>query len=233
MKRSILFFLVLTLIWGSSKASISGENQTKKDRVKIAEQLIKDLRNGALLVRLPARKKTIDAMLETGRIEQAERYKKELKTKNQDLILAFRNNFTFCKVYFFSSEQSAAVLEQKWTSVVFLNDSLKKDTTIQFNMGPYLTGEIANIEMDTTSNFEHNYTTPSSTGPEVKSAQSGGTNFGFQAFIIKTENFVQLRDPFPFYVRTYDSLPSRRSAEKVVRKLDKQLTNYYNKVNKD
>ncbi len=63
---------------------------------------------------------------------------------------------------------------------------------------------------------------------ERKESYTGGTNFGFGALLIRDKNFVQLTCPFPYYVRTFDSLGFlERKKEKTVRKMNDQLHRFY------
>jgi hypothetical protein len=51
---------------------------------------------------------------------------------------------------------------------------------------------------------------------------------GFGALVIKSDQFIQLKKPFPYYVRTFDSLPIKRSPKTVVKKMNKKLHRFYN-----
>lgn len=56
---------------------------------------------------------------------------------------------------------------------------------------------------------------------------------GFGALLIKNDQFIQLKDPFPFYVRTLSTLPYKRQPATVVVKIYKKLNNYYKKITGD
>ena len=67
----------------------------------VAKQQINDLHNGALLVRLKTGQNTID----TDKIRQTDLQKKKQKINEENLriINAFKSEFNFCPVYFFTA----------------------------------------------------------------------------------------------------------------------------------
>ncbi|MGB0404177.1 MAG: hypothetical protein ACPGEG_08780 [Salibacteraceae bacterium] len=231
MKYKLFAFVLCFSSWFLLTAQKT--NQTKKERIEIAETLIKNLHDGYLLVRLSNRQKTIDVLIKSGQESRAKQYSEKLARENQALVTAFKNYYSFCPVYFFYSNQSKYVLNKEFGKVDFLDDSLKTDPSIKPEKSQYLIAEITNIEQDTTSRYEDTYIVPGESGPETRSTYSGGTDFGFQAMIVKTENFVQIRKPFPFYVRTFDSLPIKRKPSTIVKKLNSQLNAYYWEVNQN
>lgn len=148
------------------------------------------------------------------------------------IISAFKANFNFCPTYFFFSGSSTNIRERQFDKVVFLNDSLLPDTTLKFNNTSFLTAEFGTIEQDTAKYFSH-YSYEPNARLSVKRVENyyGGPNMGFAALIINSDKFVQLRRPFPYYVRTFESLPIERSVNKAVRKMNKKLYKYYKQKN--
>jgi hypothetical protein len=55
---------------------------------------------------------------------------------------------------------------------------------------------------------------------------------GFDALIISSDKFIQLRRPFPYYVRTRDAMPKSKVIFKTVAKMNKKLHRFYLKKNK-
>lgn len=223
-----LILLAIILCFSCSfRVQAQKKNQTKKERTEIAQSLIKRLHEGVLLVRLSNRQKTIDALIKSGQESRAKEYSEKLKRDNQALVTAFKNYYSFSLVYFFYSDQSKYVWNMDFDKVDFLDDSLKKDPSIKLSEKQYLIAEITNIEPDTTTRYEDTYIVPGESGPETRTKYSGGADLGFEALVVKTENFVQIRDPFPYYVRTFDSLPIKRKPKTIVKKLNSQLNTYY------
>ena len=62
-----------------------------------------------------------------------------------------------------------------------------------------------------------------------KGKETYSTSLGFEALIIKDKNFIQLKKPFPYYVRTFSSLfrPIKRTKSETVRKMNNDLISYY------
>ena len=104
-------------------------------------------------------------------------------------------------------------------SITFLDDSLTPDPNIKMMQEFFLIAEFTNIEPDTTSRFEDNYTTTSSSGPEVRSSYSGGMEVGFPALVIKNNQFIQLRKPFPYYSKSLDFLKYEKKFNRAAKKL--------------
>ena len=141
-------------------------------------------------------------------------------------------NFNFCPTYFFYSDYSKNVMEGQLDKVIFLSDSLQADSTIKINKPNYLTAEFGIIERDTLQYFSHHDYEPGGNWHlhKVKKYQ-GGTNMGFEALLIKNNKLFQLTHPFPFYVRTFNSLPIKRSLKRTVKKMNKKLFKFYKKTN--
>ncbi len=169
---------------------------------------IQKLQEGALLVRLKTRQKTIDAFKERGYLKMANQVKEKQKIKNERLVNAFRKNFNFCKVYFFYSDDSENV-SQKMYEGIFLNENLEKDAKVVLKEDFVLTAEVGNVVSD--SNIT------SASGREY----AANTGMSESLLVIKDSNFEQLRRPFPYYVKAGD-----RFIDKKVAKLNKRLFNF-------
>ncbi len=230
MKR-ILFLLLFALC---SLANQAQQNQklesAHKQNKLLMEEQIKKLKNGVLLVRLSTKINSIEALKKNGNIERAEKIKLEQKKYNLEIIKAFRNNFTFCPVYFFYSNYSDNIKKGKLKEVVFLNDSLKEDSLIKLNDKKFLTAEIGNIEQDTAQYLDGYYNNQGENGVERRSSLYGGSALGFSAVKIMSDQLIQLKDPFPYYVKTSEALPVDRRLTKAITKMNNKLQNYFEKV---
>jgi len=186
------------------------------------QQKIILLKNGALLVRLQTKENSISALREAGNEKVASQVAEKQIAFNKNIISAFRKNFTFCDVYFFESRYSEMVLNGRYDQVVFVNDSLQADPNIKCTK-EFLTAEFSVLEADTAAYFESDYF---GYGGANKSYH-GGPDLGFDVLKIMNNKFVQLRDPFPYYVRTYDPMPVMEKLERVVVKMNKKLNSFY------
>ena len=92
--------------------------------------------------------------------------------------------------------------------VVFLNDSLKPDSSIKFVNKTFLVAEFGRLEQDTAKHFSH-YTYEHDENFSVKQVSHyyGGPNSGLDGLIISSDQLIQLRHPFPYFVRTLDPMP--------------------------
>lgn len=198
-----------------------------------AGQYITTLHEGALLVRLKTRVTTIETMRQHGLAKRADKIERIQTEENRKIIIAFREYFDFCPVYFFYSDYSQHVTNGAWSEVAFVNDSGHIDSSIIFDGRPFLMAEFANIQADTMKYFAGHYMAADGKRLERREAFRSGPGFEFHALVVKNKNFVQIAAPFPYYVRTICLLPLlRRRPKAVVRVMDHKLQNYYEKVRK-
>lgn len=159
----------------------------------IASQQIKDLKGGAIVVRLKTNDRSIDAYRKSGRNELANKLTEANAKQNQKLVDAFRGFFDYCKVYFIYAKNTNALLLGNQN--IFLNDTLALDTTIKMKEKYFLIAEYGLITTNELTDEYHyrsmNHTEPSST--------SASTNVIF----ISDTSLKQLKEPFPFYQQTY------------------------------
>jgi len=185
-------------------SDLIGKSEPIRDRVSAISNIQK-LQEGALLVRLKTRQRTIDAFKNSGYLKMANQVEMKQKTRNQRLMNAFRKNFSFCEVYFFYSEDSEKMMEGMYEGI-FLDENLEKNARIVLKEDFILTAEVGNIIKDRVS--------VDASGNEY-AANSGMSE---SLLVIKDSNFEQLRRPFPYYVRAGD-----RFIDKKVAKLNKRL----------
>lgn len=167
--------------------------QTTSTNRTIATQQIRDLKNGALVVRLKTNDKSIEAYRKSGRNELADKLVEENRIQNQKLADAFRGFFDYCKVYFIYAKSTNALL--KGEPYIFLNDTLAVDTTIKLTEKDFFIAEYGTITANTLTDEYHYkgvyHTEPSSTATSTS------------AIFISDTSLSQLREPFPFYQQTY------------------------------
>ena len=192
---------ILVLLIFLCSLNTSLQAQKKSERKKVAYEQLDQLKNGALLVRLQTRELAITALRKVGRDSEANELVKSQMKINRDILKAFRLNFKFAPVYFFYSNFSAPVIGGETDKVVFLNDSLQPDTSIKFTMKSFLTGEFAPVE-----------------------------KAGFGAALLLDNKLQQLKKPFPFYARTFETFALfRRTRAETVQKLNSKIEKFYTK----
>jgi hypothetical protein len=229
--RVILFIALLLLLTDAGLAQEPGVRPgSRKHDLMNARTQITALKNGALLVRLPTRKHSIEALRRGGDNELADRIEAEQKIRNQQLIGTFAQYFDFCPVYFFFSDRSEAILSRQFSKLQFVNEGLDVDSTIMLTSDHFLTAEITTIAQDTTQYYSHpgNEHHDHFTYDHVK-RYYGSPAMGFEALVIKSDQFIQLKRPFPYYVRTFSSLPFKRGIRKTVSRMNRKLHSYYDR----
>lgn len=219
-----IFCVLLLLI----PFATSAQKGVRMEKGRNAKEQIANLKTGALLVRLQTRENTIQRMIDFGERRKAEAVRAEQRNKNLEIVRAFTSDFDFCPVYFFYSNDSKWIVTQQFDSIAFLDTNLTPSSAIKMEHANFLTAEYGRIMTDTVAPTVMEYQmVPSEKGPKKIPIYYGSPNMGFNALIVKSDIFVQLRRPFPYYVRTLESLPFRRRTQKTVRLLNKQLNEFY------
>ena len=177
----------------------------------------KSLKNdGALLVRLSTKESQIAALRQKGKDKVADELAARQATINRNIINGFKENYTIGPVYFFFTEQTQAIRNKDFASVTFLDANLKPDTSIKFSGEKFLTAEFASIDQ--------NEIKPTSKYDKAHGTQyHNGSVTTFEALILKDDQVVQLTDPYLVYVKTYESMFLRRTADNVIRKFNDKL----------
>lgn len=164
-----------------------------------AHNEINDLHEGTLLVRLKTAENTIAAYEKTGLHSKADDTRLAQLEDNRQTIKAFRKHYKFSKVAFFYSTDSKKIKNQQFEGV-FLNDSLQKDPSITINNAKTcIIGEFDVVEADTLKHIGIPYYDQGDNKLEDTFFGTPG-DFSFTALVIRDNNFIQLRDPFPYYV---------------------------------
>jgi len=229
---SIIVLLSSTIVLSQNKTATVKNGITRKQAIEQSKKQINQLSNSVLLVRLKTRKNSISALRKGGQHKKADKIEKKQFQYNMKIVNGFKTKFDFCPTYFFYSDCSQAVLDKEFDKVQFLNDSLQYDTTITFNKTTFLTAEFGIIEQDTMQYFDNFYYVPGTEdGLAKRSKYNGATNMTFGALIIKSDLFVQLRKPFPYYSRTLYSLPIRCKPKLVVEEMNIRLHRFQKRIN--
>ncbi len=222
-----LCFFCLHLLFYSTLEAQNGEIRA----IALATTQIKQLKGGVLLIRLHSKKNLTDTLRKKGMPEQAEEIEKKQSYYNLEIIHAFRESFNFCPVYFFYSEYSEAVKKKQFDKVIFLNEKLRQDTSIKFNAQQFFCAEFGTISNDTSRSSVTHYETDSGKQPEAHTKQyegADGPTTGITGIIIESDQFIQLRKPFPFYKRTYTSVFGKRIIKNAVAGMNENLLAFYN-----
>jgi len=219
----IAMVLLGLLAWGK----LDAQDGSPSDNA-IARKHIKGLREGALLVRLQTRSQSIAMLKERGLGDKAVQLERRQRKENREYVEAFVSEFDFAPVYFFRSEDSGLIKEGRLDEIVFLNRDLTPDNTIKVESRTIYTAEFGKIKSGDEKIRNDYRLEKDSLGVKQKATYYGSSNMGFEALIIMDDQFVQLRRPFPYYVRTFGKGGIiTRSPAKTVRKMNTKLHQFY------
>ncbi|MBT4727644.1 MAG: outer membrane beta-barrel protein [Bacteroidetes bacterium] len=178
------------------------EKRVNKEE-QLADKQIVELHEGALLVRLKTYQQIIQSLKKDGRHSEAESMEYKRDEENREIMASFKKYYTFSPVYFFYSYDSekvrAGLLEN-----IFLNESFQVDSSISCESKNIYLAEIASLQAD----------------------DVGKTSTGIESLLILDNQFVQLKRPFPFYVKRDEFFLGSRTIPEMVGIMNFNLHEY-------
>lgn len=213
---TLMFLSMMDVFAQNQKPNSSVYNQKNYEKA-LAVWQIENLHDGVIFVRLATKMRTIKALRSAGHDERADQVEKELELLNASIIQGFSTSFDFCNVYFFESPYSDYVRENNFDKVKFVDSLIVSDSKREsFENIHVFVAEFASLEPDTVN---------SKSG---ESKQSPNSNLGISALVIKSDQFIQLMDPFPYYVREYKGMPGMdREPPRAIARLNEKLHAFY------
>ncbi|MGB6035700.1 MAG: hypothetical protein WBG42_05500, partial [Cryomorphaceae bacterium] len=88
---------------------VTPKEQRPPSRRMVANDQIRNLHKGALLVRLPTAQPLIGALNERGETERTREVTRALEINHREIVSAFKTYYSFSEVYFFYSDHSEEV----------------------------------------------------------------------------------------------------------------------------
>lgn len=183
-----------------------------------AKEQIKALKEGVLLVRLQTRNKSIELHRKNGNPGLANQIEDDQYQENKAIMAAFGQHFNFAPVYFFYADDTDKIKSGQ-TSGLFLNAQMKPDAAIQPKLDFFMVAEFGPLEGETR-------VIPGDTLVPLPDYVPGEVLE--RALVVRDQNFMQMRDPFPYYTRA----ANRNKPEKSVTKLNDQLHLYFKNATK-
>ena len=212
----IVFFSVTLLAQPPKKykpgIKTSELKEIKLDERETAKQAISVLKNGVLLVRLNFKQKEVAYFEEFKNTKEADRIRKQQLKLNLHIINAFNDLYNFSPIYFFGMENSRKVVDGNYSEITFYNNDGVADPSLKLESKNFLIAEFGMVETDTSNNQ--------------------GATTSMNALVVRSNKFVQLRDPFPFYAGYSPMARAKKRFRMPVLRLDERLHNYYKEVNK-
>ncbi len=195
------------------------------NRQTIAQQAIKDLKKGVLVVRLKTGNSKIKAMqqvVSSQNVAEYDRekfekkivdYQREVRLENERLIQALRDHYSFSETIYML-DTSAIQLKNGVQEGYFLNENMKLDPGISLDGKPYLVLYYGN---------------------PISSRKSG-----VDGLVMLDSNLKELVEPFPFFsgistikralAKFFNKKEESEFYNEMVVKLQKRLEEYYEMV---
>jgi hypothetical protein len=150
---------------------------------------INQLKEGALVVKLKANALAINAVKKQGNVQLAERMRLEAAGVNTNIMRAFRNNYTFSKVYFIYGSSVDSLLNGKREGI-FLDTNLNVDANIVLNEKFYLLAEIDRLYNSSIGFVKED---------SARFVRENGSSNNAETFVVIKNKFGhQLKKPFPY-----------------------------------
>ncbi|MDB5283396.1 MAG: hypothetical protein JWO06_2471 [Bacteroidota bacterium] len=190
-----------------------------------AAMTLKNLKSGAVIVRLKTNQKSIDAYRKNGLTELADKIEGERKKLNENLRSSFVDYFTFCKVYFIYASETQAFLDGK--KDVFLNAKLQHDPSIVLTDTFFVFCEYgsampyAKFSDNSNGNPELDLTKSTAPAPTQTTTDPSSSS----SLVFYDKDLHQFSRPFPYSEGVY--LTNFNAA---VRTLDKDVERAYYKL---
>lgn len=199
-----ILFLFIALL---SASICAGQKPPTEAELK-AQEHIKNLQEGILLVRLFSKSKGIEAIRAAGNEKAADELEESQRIKNLKIVKAFESKYSFSQVYFFYSHDSKHILSEQWDQIKLLN----------FDLNPALVNkDLANQNFYVAefSNINGN-------------SEGNNSGLGFKALVIMDDQLKQLSSPFPYYQKS-SFLFVKKTEDSIIEDWNEKLSFFSNK----
>lgn len=164
----------------------------KKRRVLVgAWQIHKLKEEGALVVKLKTNKLLIDQLKKQGKHELALEKQLEQFAINRNTMFAYRENITFCNVYFIYSHFGDSLLNG-CRQGIFLDTNLKVNPNIKMTESFYIVAE---------KDFAYSSSIGFVEEPFARSVKESGNPVKMMAIVLKNKYGHQLKSPMPYSIK--------------------------------
>lgn len=219
MKKGIAILFALLTVFTIQAQEEEYSEKYRKWKKQYSEDCIINLKeNGALLVSLNTRSTAIALYREHDQDYVADRMEQRQFEENQDIMKYFHKHFDFCPVYFFYLDDADAIRNGNTTGV-FLNDKLKRDSSIVLEQDFFMIAGYGPLQAES-------YVIPGDTAAAKEYVKPDALE---RALVVKDSSFMQMMDPFPHYVLAV----MEKYYEKQIKHLNERFYNYYNSVSKE
>ncbi len=200
LNRIFLFILILSFqnIFSQIEKNVYNSDDYKdkkqfdkfmKRRKVIGGWQINQLKTGALVVKLKTGRTLINELYKAGNTEMANDKKLEMFIVNKNIMMAYRDNYNFGKVYFIYSSANDSLMSGARKGI-FLDTNLTVDPTIEIKENFYLVAESDNIYNSSIGFI------PEDSARKVK--EHGNPSGQVVDIVVKNKYGHQLKKPFPY-----------------------------------
>ena len=167
----------------------------------LAQNLIHNLPESAIIVRLQTNEHMINYYRQKGNHQVANEEKIKQREKNTEIIKTFTEDWDFCPVYFFYSNYSEEIINKNFTHVFKNNE----DYNLSYQEKQKLKNDFIIMYFGQTQG-----------------------KLKFDALVLNDSKIQQLKKPYPKFVRTYKGLGFlKRNTKKIVRILKQKISWHY------
>ena len=191
-------------------------NKFQKNKQLHAQDEIVKLKEGALIVLLAKKTKSIEAYRSKGFEAQARKIESEQHYINSMLYKAFQKSYTFSKVYFAWAEDLEKIKNGERSSV-FLDSNLNIIPGAPMNEDYFLIAEYGDL-YSTSVGFADTAT--------MQKQYEKGEVMRKNTIVVKNVYRLQLKRPFPYYQTSHKP----KNLHWKIRKWNKRLEEYHKKV---
>lgn len=198
LKLNKYFFLFVVLIFALTPTFSQNEREYKdsqqfknfrKRSQAVTTFQIRELKKGALVVRLKTNQLLVNALLKSGDTILANEKQLEMAGTNVNLMKAFLNAYDFSKVYFIYPGSSDSLIKGA-RSNIFLDTNLRISPAILMNESFYLLAE---------KDYAYNSSIGFVKEDTAKFIKEEGYGVKEMAVVVKNKYGHQLKKPFPYF----------------------------------
>jgi hypothetical protein len=195
------------------------------------DTIFANLQNGAILVRLQSKYILINALQKRNDTSIIKKIIKDRDIINQEIIDAF-NNFTYCPVYYFYSENSKKITNREFKGIL-LDNKLNPIDSVPDLDNNYLIATFGLSGRDTTiyafPNFYNYLTHDIESGQLVRNHLYYNLDMepGISALVLLHPDLYYVNRNYPHYVRTFENpFFVIRPKSRVVHLLELKISRY-------
>ena len=208
---------------------IKSNSMAAQDRAEAFRHIL-EMKESVLFVRLKTMEHSIAALRVQGRDQQADNLEAQIRNQNERIVRAFNEHYTFTPVYFFYSYNSNKVMNGDFTNSLLDGVDLPIQQELPADSKYYI-ADFGILEPDTATFFMGYDWIPDGNFSRKKIRREyRATTFRFGALKVKGPDFVQLRSPFPFWVKTYGQFLFKRDPNAIVIRFEEKLQDFFERA---